>query len=67
MLIVRLAGDHLYGKYLSLVMSLVASFLLSFLSCDVLDGIWDLIWSVSEGFPTYFFKYTLRILHVERP
>ena len=27
------------------------------LSCfprDVLDGIWDLIESVSEGFPTYF-------------
>ena len=58
MLIVRLAGDHLYGKWLftwlSLVMSLMASFLLSFLPRDVLDEIWDyLIESVSEGFPTY--------------
>ena len=34
-------------------MSLVASFVLSFFSRDVLDEIWDLIESVSEGFPTY--------------
>ena len=26
-----------------------------FFQCDVLDEIWDLIESVSEGFPTYFF------------
>ena len=28
---------------------------LSFFPRDVLDEIWDLIWSVSEGFRTYFF------------
>ena len=28
----------------------------SFFPRDVLDGIRDLIWSVSEGFPTYFFR-----------
>ena len=57
MLNVKLVGDHLYGKWLftwlSLVMSLMASFLLSFFPRDVLDEIWDLIESVSEGFPTY--------------
>ena len=30
--------------------------MLSFFPRDVLDGIWDLIGSVSEGFPTYFCK-----------
>ena len=54
---VRLAGGHLYGKqlftWLSLVVSLMASFVLSFFSLDVLDEIWDLIESVSEGFLTY--------------
>ena len=36
----RLAGDHLYGKWLSLVMSLVVSyFVLSFFARDVLDEI----------------------------
>ena len=54
---VRLAGGHLYGKrlftWLSLVMSLMASFLLSFFPLDVLDEIWDLIESVSEGFLTH--------------
>ena len=53
----RLAGGHLYGKqlftWLSLVVSLMASFVLSFFPLDVLDGIWDLIESVSEGFLTY--------------
>ena len=57
MLIVRLAGDHMYGKllftWLSLVMSLMASFCASFFPRDVLDEIWDLIESVSEGFPSY--------------
>ena len=57
MLIVRLDGDHLYGKelltWLSHVMSLMASFVLSFFPRDVLDEIWDLIESESEGFPTY--------------
>ena len=52
---VRLAGGHLYGKQLFtwLVMSLMASFVLSFSPLDVLDEIWDLIESVSEGFLTY--------------
>ena len=58
MLIVRLAGGHLSGKqlfpWLSLVVSLLASFVLSFFPLDVLDEIWDLIESVSEGFLTYF-------------
>ena len=57
---VRLAGDHLYGKqlftWLSLVVSLMASFVLSFFPLDVLDEIWDLIESVSEGFLTYSCK-----------
>ena len=57
MLNVRLACGHLYGKqlftWLSLVMSLMASFLLSFFPVDVLDEIWDLIESVSEGFLNY--------------
>ena len=54
---VRLAGGHLYGKqlftWLSLVVSFVRLFVLSFFTLDVLDEIWDLIESVSEGFPTY--------------
>ena len=54
---VRLAGGHLYGKqlftWLSLVVSLMASFVLSFFPLCVLDEIWDLIESVSEGFLTY--------------
>ena len=54
---VRLAGGHLYGKqpftWLSLVVSLMASFVLSFFPLDVLDEVWDLIESVSEGFLTY--------------
>ena len=35
---------------LSLVVSLLASFVLSFFPLDVLDDIWDVIESVSEGF-----------------
>ena len=54
---VRLAGGHLYGKqlftWLSLVVSLMASFVLSFSPLHVLDEIWALIESVSEGFLTY--------------
>ena len=57
---VRLAGGHLYGKqlftWLSLVVSLMASFVLSFFPLDVLDEIWDLIESVSEGFLTSAFS-----------
>ena len=50
---VRLAGGHLYGKqlftWLSLVVSLIASFVQFFFPLDVLDEIWDLTESVSEG------------------
>ena len=62
---VRLAGGYLYGKqlftWLSLVVSFMTSFVLSFFPLDVLDGIWDLIESVSEGFLTYssFSEHTL--------
>ena len=59
MLNVRLAGDHLFGKllftWLSLVMSMLVSFVLSFFPRDVLDEILNLIGSVSEGFPSYFY------------
>ena len=54
---VRPAGGHLYGKqlftWLSMGVSLMASFVMSFIPLDVLDEIWDLIESVSEGFLTY--------------
>ena len=54
---VRVAGCHQYGKqlftWLSLMVSFMASFVLSFFPLDILDGIWDLIESVSEGFLTY--------------
>ena len=59
---VRVAGGHLYGKqlftWLSLVVSFMASSVLSFFPLDVLDGIWDLIESVSEGIITYSFVPT---------
>ena len=35
------------------MVSLMASFVLSFFPLDVLDEIWDLIETVSEGFLTY--------------
>ena len=59
MLNVRLASNHLYWKllysWLSLVMSLICVFFVSSLfPRDVLDEIWDLIESASEGFSTYF-------------
>ena len=61
MLNVRLAGDHQKGKllftWLSLVMSLMVSFCAAFSPRDVLDEIWDLVESVSEGFPTYSCLY----------
>ena len=68
---VRLAGGHLYVKqlftWLSLVVSFMAPFVLSFFPLDFLDGIWDLIESVSEGFRTYtyskFFYVTFRLCH----
>ena len=57
---VRLAGGHLFGKrlftWLSLVMYFMASFCaVFFFPIDVLDEIWDLIESISEGFLTYSF------------
>ena len=65
----RLAGGHLYGKqlftWLSLVVSLVASFVLSFFPLDVLDEIWDLIESVSEGFLTYSWGLTSYSLGID--
>ena len=66
---VRLAGGHLYGKqlftWLSLVVSLMASFVLSFFPLDVLDEIWDLIESVSEGFLTYSYLLIMFYLSVK--
>ena len=61
MLNVRIAGDHLYGKwlftYLSLVMSLVvSSFVLSIFLRDVLDEILDLTESVPGDIPTYSYS-----------
>ena len=60
---VRLAGGHLYGQqlftWLSLVVSLTAFFVLFFFPLDVLDEIWDLIESVSEGFLTYTYSSDL--------
>ena len=56
---VRLVGGRLYGKplftWLSLVVSLMASFVLSLFQLNVLDEIWDVIESVSEGFLTNSF------------
>ena len=60
MFTVRLAGGHLYGNqlltWLSPVVFFMASFVLSFFPLDVLDVIWDLIESVSEGFLIYSHK-----------
>ena len=65
---VRLAGGHLYGKqlftWLSLVVSLMASFVLSFFPLDVLDEIWDLIESVSEGFLTYSVVISIPLIFI---
>ena len=55
---VRLAGGHLYGERL-FTLAVAGDvfdgvfFVLSFFPLDVLDEIWDLIESVSEGFLTY--------------
>ena len=40
----------------------MASFVLSFFPLDVLDEIWDLIESVSEGFFTYSFKHLRKLV-----
>ena len=44
----------------------MVSFVLSFSPRDVLDEIWDLIESVSEGFPTYFYAQKGFIIDVMR-
>ena len=44
---------------MSLLMSLYA---VLFFPRDVLDGIWNLIGSVSEGFPTYLFTIWYALL-----
>ena len=58
MLNVRLASDHLYGKWLftwlSVVMSLMPSLYAVFFPLDVLDEIWDFIEPVSESVLTYY-------------
>ena len=64
---VRLAGNHLYGKWLfnwlSLVISLMVSyFVLSFFPRDVFDEILNRIESVPETFPIYSYLATLEIL-----
>ena len=48
---VRLAGGHLYGKQLFTWLCW-RLFVLSFFPLDVLDEIWNVIESVSEGFLT---------------
>ena len=51
MLSVRLAGDLVVACDVFINVSV-----LFLLPRDVLDEIWDLIESVSEGFPTYFYS-----------
>ena len=59
----RLAGGHLHRKqlftWLSLVVSLMASFcaVLFLFPLDVLDEIWDVTESVSDGLLTYSLRY----------
>ena len=63
MLNVRPAVGHLYGDnlftWLSLVVSLMASFFAVLFPLDVLDEIWDLIESFSEGLLPYSFVFRL--------
>ena len=56
MINVRLAGYHLYGKYLAVGGDVFDGvfFVLSFFPRDVLNEFWGLNESVSVGFPTYF-------------
>ena len=54
MLYVRLAGGHLYWNSCSRDVFIDVSFCCPFFPRAVLDEIWDLIGSVSEGFPAYF-------------
>ena len=69
MLNVRLAGDHLYGKWLftwlSLVMYLMVSyFVLSFIPRDVLVEILDRIESAPDNFPTYSLLPFIRLFWI---
>ena len=66
----RLAGDHLYGKWLftwlSLVISLMMSyFVLSFFPRDDLGDVWDWIESVPEDFSYILFNKPLLNLKCE--
>ena len=67
---VRLAGGYLYGKqlstWLSLMVSLSASFCAVLFPLDVLDKIWDLTESVSEGFFTYSYTEFQIIIGAEQ-
>ena len=70
MLNVRLAGGHMYEKelftWLSLVVSLLASFCAVLFPVDDFDEIWDVIESVSEGFPTYYCSFSYGVHFVQR-
>ena len=61
MLIVRLAGDHLYGKLLFTLLSLAMSLMVSSWAVpfprDVVDEIWDFNELISKAFTTYFYIY----------
>ena len=67
----RLAGGNLNWKqlltWLSQVISLMASFCaVFFFPLDVLDEIWDVLESVSEGFLTYSYEvYNISIFVME--
>ena len=43
----------------------MASFVLSFFPLDVLDGVWDLIESVSEGFLTYSLNHLPDVISLD--
>ena len=58
----RLYFGKLLFTWLSLVMSMMVSFVLSFFPRDVLDEILNLIESVSEDFPSYFYRSFLLYL-----
>ena len=61
----RLADDRLYAVYLAVACYVFdGSFVLSLLPRDVLDEIWDLIKSVSDDFPTYFYQRNIDKLSV---
>ena len=70
MLNVRLAGDHLHWEipvHLAVAGDVFDGVFLCcpFSPLDVSDEIWDLIESVSEGFPTYSFE--VKVFQTSRP